>query len=59
MQSGGTKLFSYVSSCDKTSFQLCESLNFCTEKFPQIELCALYMYAKKIAEKIQSYREGK
>ena len=34
LQSGGTKLFSYVSSCDKTSFQLCESLNLCTEKFP-------------------------
>ena len=36
---GGAKLFSYVSSCDKTSLQLCES--FCMEKFPKIELYTL------------------
>ena len=61
---GGQNIF-YVSSCDKTSLQLCE--RFGTQKFPIYisyrTLCTsdyMYIYAKfrKDSSKFQSCRKG-
>ena len=59
---GGQNIFFCVSSCDKTSFQLCE--RFGTEKFPNMELyalvptCTFMPNSEKGSSKFQSCRKG-